>query len=84
MTDPRYTKLAKMLIGYSTSLKKGDRVLLDMIDVPDEFSIALMQAARAVGATPIIEVRHTRINREVLRATTPSTPASYATSSCSA
>ena len=69
MTDPRYTKLAKMLVEYSTSLKPGDRVLLDMIDVPDEFSIALMQAARAAGATPIIEVRHTRINREVLRNT---------------
>ena len=69
MTDPRYTKLAKMLVEYSTSLKKGDRVLLDMVDVPDEFSIALMQAARAAGATPIIEVRHTRINREVLRNT---------------
>ena len=69
MTDPRYTKLAKMLVEYSTSLKKGDRVLLEMIDVPDEFSIELMQAARAAGATPIIEVRHTRINREVLRAT---------------
>ena len=40
-----------------------------MIDVPDEFSIELMRAARAAGATPIIEVRHTRINREMLRAT---------------
>ena len=69
MTDPRYTKLAKMLVEYSTSLKPGDRVLLDMVDVPDEFSIELMQAARAAGATPIIEVRHTRINREVLRNT---------------
>jgi len=69
MTDSRYTKLAKMLVEYSTSLKPGDRVLLDMIDVPDEFSIELMQAARAAGATPIIEVRHTRINREVLRNT---------------
>jgi aminopeptidase len=71
MTDPRYTKLAKMLVEYSTSLKKGERVLLDMIDVPDEFSIELMRAARAAGAIPIIEVRHTPINREVLRATNP-------------
>jgi aminopeptidase len=69
MTDPRYTKLAKMLVEYSTSLKKGDRVLLDMIDVPDEFSIELMRATRAAGATPIIEVRHTRVNREMVRAT---------------
>lgn len=69
MTDPRYTKLAKLLVGYSTALKKGDHVLLDMIDVPDEFSIELMRAARAAGATPLIEVRHTRVSREIVRGT---------------
>jgi aminopeptidase len=72
MTDPRYKKLARLLVGHSTKLQKGDRVLLDVIDVPDEFSIELMRAVRAAGATPVIEVRHTRINREVLRATNPS------------
>jgi len=69
MTDPRYKKLARLLVEYSTRLKKGDRVLLDIIDVPDEFSIELMRAARAAGATPVVEVRHTRITREVLRGT---------------
>ena len=69
MTDPRFRKLAKLLIEYSTALKKGDRVLLDMTDVPDEFSVELMRAARAVGAIPIVEVRHTRVTREVLRGT---------------
>jgi aminopeptidase len=69
MTDPRYAKLARLLVEYSTALKKGDRVLLDMIDVPDEFSIALMRAARAVGAIPLVEVRHTRITRELLKDT---------------
>src|SRR5262245_37494587 len=38
-----------------------------MIEVPDEFSVELMRAVRAAGAIPIIEVRHTRINREVIR-----------------
>jgi aminopeptidase len=70
MTDPRFTKLAKLLVEYSTSLKKGERVLLDMIDVPDEFTVELMRAARAVGALPLVEVRRTRINRELLRGTT--------------
>jgi aminopeptidase len=65
MTDPRYAKLARLLISYSTALKKGDRVLLDMIDVPDEFAVELMRAARRAGAIPLIEVRHTRINREI-------------------
>ena len=66
MTDPRYQKLAKLLVNYSTELKKGDRVLLDMIDVPDEFTIELIRAVRAAGATPLVEVRHTRVSRELL------------------
>jgi len=69
MTDPRFKKLASLLVGYSTRLKKGDRVFLDMIDVPDEFSVELMRAARAAGAVPVIEVRHTRVTRELLRET---------------
>ena len=69
MTDPRYQKLAKLLAEYSTELKPGDRVLLDMIDVPDEFTIELVRAARKAGALPVVEVRHTRVNRELLRQT---------------
>ena len=69
MTDPRYTKLAKLLVYYSTALKRGDRVFLDMIDVPDDFCIELMRVAREAGALPIVEVRHTRITRELLRDT---------------
>jgi len=67
MTDPRYTKLAKLLVEYSTELKKGDRILLDMIDVPDEFTVELIRASRAAGALPFVETRHTRVGREMLR-----------------
>ena len=67
MTDPRYKKLANLLVRYSTALKKGEFALLDMIDVPDEFAIELMRAVRAVGAIPLMEARHTRITREVRR-----------------
>src|SRR5437899_11936448 len=70
MRDPRYSKLAKLLVEYSTALKKGDNVLLDLIEVPDDFGIELIRAARAVGATPVIAVRHTRLTRELLRGTT--------------
>ena len=69
MTDPRFAKLAQLLIEYSTRLKRGDNVLLDLIDVPDEFGIALMRAARRAGAHPVVAVRHTRLNRELLRGT---------------
>jgi len=70
MTDPRVTRLARLLIDYSTELKSGETVLLDMIDVPDAMAIELMRAARDAGAIPIVEVRHSRITREVMKDTT--------------
>ncbi len=69
MTDPRFTKLAKLLVTYSCSVKKGDRVLIDVTDVPDEMSVELLRAVRAAGGTPLIDVRHSRVTREVLRGT---------------
>jgi len=69
MTDPRYKKLADLLVKYSTALKKGDKVLIDAIDIPDEFTVELMRAARRVGALPLVEVRRGRITRELLMQT---------------
>ena len=69
MTDPRLTKLAKLLVEYSTGLKKGERVLVDATDIPDEFTVELLRAIRRAKAVPLVEVRHTRITRELLRDT---------------
>lgn len=69
MTDPRYTKLAKLLVNYSIRVQKGDRVLLDVTDVPDEMTVELMRAVRAAKGTPLVDVRHTRVTREVIRGT---------------
>jgi aminopeptidase len=69
MTDPRYAKLANLLVKYSIGLRKNERILLDMIDVPDAFAIQLMRAARQAGAIPLVETRHTRITREIMRDT---------------
>jgi aminopeptidase len=71
MTDPRYPKLADLLVNYSTRLKKGDAVLVDVTDIPDEFTVALLRAIRQAGATPVVEVRHSRVTREVLRNAKP-------------
>lgn len=71
MTDPRFACLARLLVEYSTALKPGDRVLMDLTDVPDDFAVELIRAVRTAGAIPLVEVRHSRINREILRATTP-------------
>jgi leucyl aminopeptidase (aminopeptidase T) len=49
--DPRYGKLADVLCGFSTRLKKGENVRIDAPDVPEDFVIARIRAARARGAT---------------------------------
>ena len=52
MTDPRYKKLAALLVNYSTALKKGDRILIELVDVPDAFAVELI---RAVAAQRIVK-----------------------------
>ena len=69
MTDPRYLKLARLLVTYSTRVQPGDRVLLDLTDLPAEMAVELIRAVRAAGGTPLIEVRHSRVSREILRGT---------------
>ena len=65
MNDPRFALLAKNLITFSTKLKAGETVLLDMFDVPDEMTVALIRAVRAVGAIPVTAVHHSRVSREM-------------------
>ncbi len=69
MADPRYDKLASLLIQYSCSLRRGERILLDLVDVPDDMAVALLRATRAAGAIPLVDVRHTRVIREIQRDT---------------
>lgn len=71
MADPRYARLADLLINYSCAMKKGEQILLDLIDIPDEMGVALIRAARAAGGIPIAEVRHSRLVREAMRDTSP-------------
>ena len=43
MHDSRIDALATQLVGYSISLKKGEKVLLDLYDVPDSMGVALIR-----------------------------------------
>jgi aminopeptidase len=63
--DSRLTQLAEGLTGFSTALKKGEKVLIDAFDVPDAMVIALIRAARARGALPYTQVHRARITREM-------------------
>lgn len=71
LIDPRFHDLAKGLTGFSTKLKRGERVLIDAFDVPDEIVVALMRAARSRGATPYVNFNHARVTRELLFSSKP-------------
>ena len=70
MSDPRFDRLAEVLTGFSTDLKKGERVLIDAFDVPDTFTIALVRAAQDRGALPYVNIQRARITRELLKGAT--------------
>src|SRR3989440_8378867 len=65
MHDARFDKLAKLLVEYSTRLKRNENVLIEAFDVPDEMTIALIRAARKAGAVPFVQVQRGRIGREL-------------------
>src|SRR5437660_6032763 len=65
MHDARFDKLAKLLVEYSTGLKRNENVLIEAFDVPDEMTIALIRAARKAGAIPFVQVQRARVGREL-------------------
>ena len=67
MHDPRFDKLAKLLVGYSTRLQRNETVLIETFDIPDEMTVALVRAARDVGAIPFVQLQRGRVTRELAR-----------------
>ena len=66
MHDARIDALARQLVRYSTSLRKGEKVLIDLYDVPDAIGLALIREARSKGALPFVRVHQGRLTREML------------------
>lgn len=64
--EPNYSKLAKVLTGFSTNLQKGERVLIDAFDIPQAMVVALVRAARELGAIPFVNLQDARISRELV------------------
>jgi aminopeptidase len=70
MHDVRFDKLAKLLVEYSTKLKRNETVLIEAFDVPDEMTIALVRAVRKAGAIPFTQIQRAVVSRELaLKAT---------------
>jgi aminopeptidase len=66
MHDPRIDSLARQLVRYSVGLKKGEKILIELSDVPSSIGLALVREVRARGGIPLIRVHDTRLNREMM------------------
>ena len=70
MSDPRYGKLTQLLTGYSTALRRRDRVWIEAAEIPEDFVVELIRAVRARGAEPYVRISTGRISREIGRGVT--------------
>lgn len=65
MTDPRFDRLADVIIGHSTRLQKDENILIEAFDIPPEMVIALIRKVKAVGGNPLVSVKQNVILREL-------------------
>lgn len=70
MRDPRFTKLAQNLIRYSTELRAGEKVLIEVIGLEIPLAQELMKEAYAVGAVPFLTIKDRILWRELLKGAT--------------
>jgi aminopeptidase len=68
MPDSRWDALADILINHATKLQSGELLLVECFDLDDStLPRLLVQKAARKGAGALIELKDTRINRELIR-----------------
>ncbi len=65
--DSRIQTLAKSLIGYSTALARGEKLLIETIDGGLPLAKALVDEAYRAGAVPFVTLKNSQLLRSVLR-----------------
>jgi aminopeptidase len=61
--DDRYSKLAKTLVEFSVNLQPGERAMVDNTDIPDDMTVALIEAINAREGVPFLRLRSNKISR---------------------
>lgn len=72
MIDSRLQKLCRSLVTYSMNVQKGERVLIENFDCPEELSEQLIKEVYAVGGVPFCVTRSARVQRALLLGATRS------------
>lgn len=66
MSDPRYDRLAELLVGYSCALEPGEKLLINSIDCPQPMVRALIRATDAAGGVPLVQLHSQKIWRDLM------------------
>lgn len=63
--DDRFNRLAKVLCKHSTKIKRGDKVYLDMYDIPQDMILSLIEEVVACGGIPFVTLNNAIISRKL-------------------
>ncbi len=66
MIDPRITKLAETLVKYSCAVKPGEKILIEAIDIPHEFTTECVRIAREADGSPLVSLKSNQVNRALM------------------
>jgi len=70
MIRPQYRELANLLINHSCALEKGEKLLIEAFDIPEEMIIAVIRATRKAGGLPFVSWKNNLILKELITETT--------------
>ncbi len=66
MADPRYDRLADVLVNYSCALREGENILIEAFDVPVELTRSLIRTAHQAGGRPLVSLRSEAVMRDLM------------------
>jgi aminopeptidase len=63
MPDPRFRRLAEVLVHHSTRVQPGDKVLVEAFDVPADFTVTLIRTIAEAGGLPLASTYQMQVLR---------------------
>jgi aminopeptidase len=63
MVDPRFTQLAEVLVRHSARVKPGDKVFIEAFDIPQDFTVVLINTIAKAKGIPIVSTYQQQVQR---------------------
>src|ERR1700712_3250087 len=67
MKDPRFAKLAELLVGHSARVNNGEKVLIEAFDIPPEFTTELIRTVSGAGGVPFVSTYQQAVTRALIQ-----------------